>query len=138
MLCRHFGQSQNFEIDDQTGLPVSREEADTQHYTRVQILQRLAHKYYGTQLKDFALGSAGAVSESREALLSHLNRLSDEELLSLGRKYDRPPIYIYLYHHQPRLFCHPDQDPDTTPVYTSFHCLEEVRPWIVDHERLVS
>lgn len=77
----------DFEVDEQTGKALSSGEVQGKHYSRIAVLQRLAYKHYGgevREMKEFALGALGLVSQPA-TLKSFLSVLSDEQLLSLAR-----------------------------------------------------
>ena len=76
---------EGFEVDDQTGMPLTAEQVDAQQYTALQVLQRNAFKYYSEELRDFALSPVGAV-RSRDALLKHLGALPTDTLLSVAKR----------------------------------------------------
>jgi intron-binding protein aquarius len=78
-----------FEINDQTGMPMSQRDMTDMHYQRLQLVQRIAFKYYGTSagdpLRDFALTGIGSIS-SRDALERHFGRLPLDTLKTICEK----------------------------------------------------
>jgi intron-binding protein aquarius len=85
-MLQMFNFYMRFEINDQTGMPLSQRDMTDMHYTRLQLVQRIAFKYFGSSpgdpLRDFALCGIGSIS-SREALLRHFGKLPLESLKSI-------------------------------------------------------
>ncbi|PNP40630.1 hypothetical protein TGAMA5MH_07628 [Trichoderma gamsii] len=81
-----------FAIDDQTGIQLNRTEAFDRHCTLLGKLQRIALKHFKDKLTILALSNYGAV-DKREELVSHLEPLSDGELLELVNLLDLRSTY---------------------------------------------
>ncbi|KAM0520594.1 hypothetical protein ACHAPE_002989 [Trichoderma viride] len=81
-----------FAIDDQTGIQLNRSEAFDRHCTLLGKLQRVALKHFKDKLTILALSNYGAV-DKREELVSHLEPLSDDELLELVNLLDLRSTY---------------------------------------------
>jgi len=73
---------QDFEINEHTGMPLSRDEVLARHYGKLQLLQRHAFALFPNELRDFALSNVGAI-EGRETLHSYLAKLSKAQLKQL-------------------------------------------------------
>jgi intron-binding protein aquarius len=71
-----------FEINDQTGKPLTSKDMSEKHYSKMSVLQRVCFKHFGETLRDFSLSSIGSIS-SRSVLAAHLSRLSEEDLGAL-------------------------------------------------------
>ena len=78
-LLKHYTY---FSIDDHTGIQHSRAEAYEQHCARLATLQRTALKHFKDKLTILALSNYGSI-DKREDLESHLEGLSDVELIDL-------------------------------------------------------
>lgn len=89
VLLRHFV---NFSIDDNTGSQYSQAQADEQHCGVLARLQRTALKHFKSQLTILALSNYGAI-ESREELETHLQQLTDSDLLELCKMLDFRTFY---------------------------------------------
>ena len=76
---------EGFEVDDQTGMSLTSEQVDAKQYAALQVMQRVAFKYYGDKLRDFALAAVGTV-RSREALSKHLSGLDTPTLRSMAER----------------------------------------------------
>jgi intron-binding protein aquarius len=76
---------QDFEINEHTGVPLSRDEMLARHYGRLQLLQRHAFNLFPDSMKDFALANIGAI-ENRDALFAHLAAMPKEQLAQLLQK----------------------------------------------------
>lgn len=76
---------QDFEINEHTGVSLSRDEMLARHYGRLQLLQRHAFNLFPDSMKDFALANIGAI-ESRETLFAHLASMPKEHLVTLLQK----------------------------------------------------
>ena len=74
-----------FEIDDHTGHAVSPTEMQARHYARINVLQRVAFKYFSPALDDLALSNIGGINTA-DALRAHLGVLPAETLCSLGAR----------------------------------------------------
>ena len=75
----------HFEINDQTGLPLTRNDAEAAHHTRLHALQRTAHKHHKDTLATLAFASSKAVGE-RGALEKHLVEQTDAVLADLCQR----------------------------------------------------
>lgn len=78
-LLRHYVY---FSIDDNTGVQMSRDQANERHYKDLAKLQRTALKYFKHKLTILALANYGAIDQ-RQDLESHLSVLDDQELRDL-------------------------------------------------------
>lgn len=74
-----------FSIDDHTGLQLSREDERQLHCSAIAKLQRIALRFFKDKLTILALANYGLLGQ-REELSSHLDGLSDEELLDLCKR----------------------------------------------------
>jgi len=74
-----------FEINDQTGLPLSEAEMQAQHHSRLYILQRMAFKYYREQLPDFAFASTANLGRP-DVLRAHVYQMPIELVLEICKR----------------------------------------------------
>lgn len=72
----------HFPIDDHTGKQLRTNEYDEAHNVRVARLQKIALKLYPEKLKILILSNYGSLGQKDE-LLSHLQNLSDAEIVAL-------------------------------------------------------
>lgn len=80
-LLRHYTY---FIIDDQDGVQLTRTEAYNRHCELLKRLQRIALKHFKEKLTLLALANYGSI-DKRTELASHLEPLTDDELLQLAR-----------------------------------------------------
>lgn len=76
---------QDFEINEHTGVSLSRDEMLARHYGRLQLLQRHAFTLFPDSMKDFALANIGAI-ENRDALFAQLSAMTKDQLALLMQK----------------------------------------------------
>ncbi|UKZ78220.1 hypothetical protein TrVFT333_005955 [Trichoderma virens FT-333] len=81
-----------FAIDDQSGIQLTRTEAFDRHCTQLGKLQRIALKHFKDKLTILALSNYGSI-DKREELISHLEPLTDDELLNLVNLLDLRSTY---------------------------------------------
>ncbi|OPB46084.1 DEAD helicases superfamily protein (Aquarius) [Trichoderma guizhouense] len=81
-----------FAIDDQSGIQLTRTEAFDRHCSLLGKLQRIALKHFKDKLTILALSNYGSI-DKREELISHLDPLSDDELLDLVNLLDLRSAY---------------------------------------------
>ncbi|KAM6483928.1 P-loop containing nucleoside triphosphate hydrolase protein [Trichoderma sp. SZMC 28011] len=81
-----------FAIDDQSGIQLTRTEAFDRHCTLLGKLQRIALKHFKDKLTILALSNYGSI-DKREELISHLDPLTDDELLDLVNLLDLRSAY---------------------------------------------
>ncbi|KAK4059110.1 hypothetical protein Trihar35433_11206 [Trichoderma harzianum] len=81
-----------FAIDDQSGIQLTRTEAFDRHCALLGKLQRIALKHFKDKLTILALSNYGSI-DKREELLSHLDPLTDDELLDLVNLLDLRSAY---------------------------------------------
>jgi intron-binding protein aquarius len=72
----------HFEVDDATGEAKTDAELLQEHYDAVQLLQRVAFKHFGDDLRELCLSNIGRLGD-RATLLAHLERLSDVQITAL-------------------------------------------------------
>jgi len=72
----------NFEINDQSGLPLTRLEMNQKHATGLQELQKLAFQHFLPELRQFSLSPLSA-NETREALVKTFSVLTEDKLRQL-------------------------------------------------------
>jgi len=73
---------QGFEINNQTGQPLSDDDLMTSHYERLQRLQLIAFKHFMPQLKSIAMTNIASI-ETKEALVRGLKGLKNIEIQKL-------------------------------------------------------
>jgi len=76
---------QDFEINEHTGVSLSRDEMLARHYGRLQLLQRHAFNLFPDTMKDFALANIGAI-ENRDSLFAQLATMTKDQLTVLLQK----------------------------------------------------
>jgi intron-binding protein aquarius len=81
-----------FAIDDQSGIQLNRSEAFDRHCTLLGKLQLIALKHFKDKLTILALSNYGSI-DKREELISHLEPLTDDELLELVNLLDLRSTY---------------------------------------------
>ncbi|KAL6793174.1 P-loop containing nucleoside triphosphate hydrolase protein [Trichoderma sp. SZMC 28012] len=81
-----------FAIDDQSGIQLTRTEAFDRHCALLGKLQRIALKHFKDKLTILALSNYGSI-DKREELISHLDPLTDDELLNLVNLLDLRSAY---------------------------------------------
>ncbi|KAK4068225.1 uncharacterized protein Triagg1_7468 [Trichoderma aggressivum f. europaeum] len=81
-----------FAIDDQSGIQLTRTEAFDRHCALLGKLQRIALKHFKDKLTILALSNYGSI-DKREELISHLDPLTDDELLDLVNLLDLRSAY---------------------------------------------
>ncbi|KAJ4859970.1 AAA domain-containing protein [Trichoderma breve] len=81
-----------FAIDDQSGIQLTRTEAFDRHCSLLGKLQRIALKHFKDKLTILALSNYGSI-DKREELISHLDPLTDDELLDLVNLLDLRSAY---------------------------------------------
>ncbi|KAM0259412.1 hypothetical protein ACHAQJ_003306 [Trichoderma viride] len=81
-----------FAIDDQSGIQLNRSEAFDRHCTLLGKLQLIALKHFKDKLTILALSNYGSI-DKREELISHLEPLTDDELLNLVNLLDLRSTY---------------------------------------------
>ncbi|KAL6875943.1 P-loop containing nucleoside triphosphate hydrolase protein [Trichoderma longibrachiatum] len=91
-LCALLSHYTFFAIDDQSGIQLSRTEAFDRHCTLLGKLQRIALKHFKEKLTILALSNYGSI-DKREELVSHLEPLTDDELLNLVNLLDLRSSY---------------------------------------------
>merc|ERR1711964_890003 len=73
---------QDFEIDDQTGTPLSQHEFIKRHYERLEHLQRVCFMHHKDQLEDVALTNISSL-DTRDALQRYFAKLPMEVFCDL-------------------------------------------------------
>mmetsp|Transcript_4030 Transcript_4030/g.6213 ORF Transcript_4030/g.6213 Transcript_4030/m.6213 type:complete len:1352 (+) Transcript_4030:1-4056(+) len=68
-----------FEINDHTGAALTDDEMMHTHYANLYILQRLAFKYFGPRMREFALTNIASI-ENRAALSENLSQLTYDRI----------------------------------------------------------
>ncbi|KAL5085068.1 hypothetical protein Trisim1_010969 [Trichoderma cf. simile WF8] len=81
-----------FAIDDQSGIQLTKTEAFDRHCALLGKLQRIALKHFKDKLTILALSNYGSI-DKREELISHLDPLTDDELLDLVNLLDLRSAY---------------------------------------------
>ncbi|KAL6832138.1 P-loop containing nucleoside triphosphate hydrolase protein [Trichoderma camerunense] len=81
-----------FAIDDQSGIQLTKTEAFDRHCSLLGKLQRIALKHFKDKLTILALSNYGSI-DKREELISHLDPLTDDELLDLVNLLDLRSAY---------------------------------------------
>merc|ERR1712060_793445 len=78
---------ENFEIDDTTGVPLSRREITDLHYEKLQMLQRICFQEFpdSEAMKRLAMGNVSAL-DTREALVKNFGTLPMEALKTFCAK----------------------------------------------------
>ena len=82
----------NFEINDNTGETLSKNEIITKHYEKLLQLQKVIFKYFREGLSTFSLQNIQSI-DKREILNDELDKLNDEQLKSIALSL-QPPIQI--------------------------------------------
>ncbi|XP_065342666.1 RNA helicase aquarius [Cloeon dipterum] len=80
----------NFEINDETGDPLTDHDMTQLHYSRITSLQKAAFAKF-PELRDFALSNVGTV-DTREALLKHFNPLDENMLQQIACHLNLTPL----------------------------------------------
>ncbi len=80
---------ERYEIDDKTGLPLTEADVIANHYDSITRLQKIAFKYFSTELRKLALSSVSAI-DSRHNLAEHLAPISLQQLCTLCDKLKLP------------------------------------------------
>ena len=73
----------NFDINNFTGVGLTREKVLKKHYKRIQFLQLISFKYFPEKLKIFSLLNVSSI-EKRKMIQSHLSQLTNQELHRLA------------------------------------------------------
>ncbi|KAL7956568.1 P-loop containing nucleoside triphosphate hydrolase protein [Trichoderma compactum] len=81
-----------FAIDDQSGIQLTRTEAFDRHCALLGKLQRIALKHFKDKLTILALSNYGSI-DKREELISHLDLLTDDDMLDLVNLLDLRSAY---------------------------------------------
>jgi intron-binding protein aquarius len=91
-MLTNFEFYSNFEINDTTGETLSLNEMMEKHYEKVLQLQRAVFKHFRDEMPTFSLRNIQTI-DKREILHDEFDKLSDEQLKSIGRSL-QPPILI--------------------------------------------
>jgi imidazoleglycerol phosphate dehydratase HisB len=91
-MLTNFKFYSNFEINDTTGETLSQNELMEKHYEKVLQLQKAIFKHFREDMPTFPLQNIQTI-DKRDALNDEFEKLSDEQLKSIGKAL-QPPIQI--------------------------------------------
>jgi len=91
-MLTNFKFYSNFEINDTTGETLSQIELMEKHYEKVLQLQKAIFKYFRDDMPTFPLQNIQTI-DKREILQEEFEKLSDEQLKSIGGSL-QPPVQI--------------------------------------------
>lgn len=72
-----------FEIDDNSGEPLSDADVTTLHYANMDALQKAAFKNYKNELRDFYLANVASL-DTKRTIMKHFGNLSKEQLYHIA------------------------------------------------------
>jgi intron-binding protein aquarius len=91
-MLTNFKFYSNFEINDTTGETLTQSQMMEKHYEKVLQLQKAVFKHFREEMPTFPLQNIRTI-DKREILIDEFEKLSDEQLKSIGASL-QPPIQI--------------------------------------------